>query len=250
MISISGNKNKILIILSSLYNKEIEFFISFNSKVHTIKFQEIDIDYIIDPTQYELEKQILQNDYICIIPCSQYVVEKFHIKYQCNNIHNIVKTLSSLDKLHFGNDYFVHLILNDKMTYLKTSNIGIPATIMTSNSFDFANRFYNLQNWLPFTIEVISKDSLIPNQITVNNIDDLGKALNQIIENDCNANEIFIERNFSNAEHIVITILGNPPLTENLVYIPSGCEIDIDIKKQLISKSIKLFKQLSLKDFS
>lgn len=250
MINISESKNKVLIILSSLYNQEIGFYISFNSKVQTVKCQGIDIDYMIDPTQYELEKQILQNDYICIIPCSQYVFEKTHVKCQSNTIHNVIKTLSLLDKLHFGSDYFVHLLLNDKITYLKTSNIGIPATIMTSDSFDFANRLKNFQEWLPFNIEMTSKDSLIANRIYVNDIDDFDKTLAQIMKNDCNANEIFIEKDFSNAERIVITILGNPPLTENLVYIRDDFKIDTDIQKELINKSIEFFKRFSLKDFA
>lgn len=213
--------------------------------------------YLVDPTRKELELLLQQNNYLCIIPCTQYTLKKkCGHKYKLND-YIISQLLQNLELEFWGCTYISSLILHEKAICSQMS-LGMPKP-------QFISRFHNkpvcdiLKNKkmkVPIVLEPIyANNCLSKEKYTAVSISEADSMISQLFDNDSDIEELCLYGSIGSAEKIVITILGNPPLALSFV-----CEADTDFSEvkavrnqdkytRLLSNSYQLFREYNFRDF-
>lgn len=213
--------------------------------------------YLVDPTRKELELLLQQNNYLCIIPCTQYTLKKkCGHKYKLND-YIISQLLQNLELEFWGCTYISSLILHEKAICSQMS-LGMPKP-------QFISRFHNksvcdiLKNKkmrVPIVLEpVYANNCLSKEKYTAASISEADSMISQLFDNDSDIEEICLYGSIGSEEKIVITILGNPPLALSFV-----CEAVTDFSEvkavrnqdkytRLLSNSYQLFREYNFRDF-
>ena len=249
----SDNMYEILIIFSKTENYQInkETFFNINNSGQCC----YRISYVVDPTRKELELLLQQKSFLCIVPCTQLTIYKRNgHKYQLNN-YMISQLLENLDLEFWGCGYVSSLILHDK-NICSYMSLGItkPHIISRYNYKQLLSE--KTLNKFPIILDPIySINSFSKKKYYANSYDEVKALVYTLFENDSDLEELKLCYNVRAKKNIVVTIIGNPPLSLSLV-----CEYDINFKDgkaicdnhrytNLVSNSQKLFKEYKFRDF-
>lgn len=245
------NKFKVLLIVSKEINKYLAKEFDLSNKNGSIAFADYIIEYIVDPTRWELEAKITDNDYLCIIPCTDLCIEKNEAKVFHVFSYNVCEVLEKNNINYFGNKYITNLILNETVSCLKLSEFELPTEICTKYSFSHGDKFRTIFNNSYCTIEPLyHKDLISFEKYPVNPNDNINEKLSEVFHLHPNVDELIIYKHFSQYNEIVISIIGNPPYSNTLIYTTKDLLEDSANTDNLLIESYRLFEIYSLKDFA
>lgn len=242
---------KVLLIVSKGINNYLAEKFDLSNKNGSILFSNYIIEYIVDPTRWELETKITNNDYLCIIPCTDFCIEESKSNVYHVFSYNVFEVLEKYNIKYFGNKYITNLILNEPISYLKSSEFGLPTQICTKYSFSHGCNFRTIFNNSYCTIEPLyHKDLISFEKYLVNPNDNINEKLSEIFNIHPYADELIIYKHLSQYHEIVISIIGTPPHSNTLIYTtPDLLENSINTDN-LLTESYRLFEIYSLRDFA
>lgn len=214
------------------------------------------LDILVDPSRKELEYALINNKYLCIIPLSDYSLEReTDDRYQVYN-YNVRNLLQNYNLKFWGSSYSTNLMLGDKAATLSLSKFQPLLKVFSRYNFDFIEHdITTLQKNLPITLipqfhnKYISKRKHI-----AYSIENVIHYLKQAFDCDPILDEIVALGRTNYRDSIFITIIGNPPLSMHFVYksmIPINTDENTSDTQyaQLISESYRLFRLYKFKDF-
>lgn len=245
------NKHKVLLILSKEINDYLRQVLDLSTKNGYINFSNYTIEYIVDPSRRELETRIINNTYLCIIPCTNFCVEKNEEEVYCIYPYNVCEFLEKSNINYFGNKYITNLLLNDNISYLKTSKFGLPAQLCTRYNFYHRGNFKTAFDNSYCIIEpVYYKGCISFKKYLVSPNNNINEKLSQVFNTHPKADEVIVYKHFPRYHEIVISIIGNPPYSNTLIYTSSDLSKDSINIDNLLIESYRLFEIYSLKDFA
>lgn len=221
------------------------------------RFAYIKFTYLMDPTRQELELLLQRNKYLCIIPCTQYTLMK-KCGHKCKlNDYMISQLLQNLDLEFWGCTYIPSLILHEKAICSQMS-LGMPKPQFISK---FQNKsvcdiFKSKKLKTPIALEPIYANNYLSSEkYMANSMSEADSMISQLFDSDSDIEELCLYESIDSKEKIIITILGNPPLS--LYFI---CEATPDLSEiktvseqdkytRLLSNSYRLFSEYNFRDF-
>lgn len=250
-------KNNVLVILSEMNNIHVDFANVLKTQIESSSYRNLKFHCLTDPSKKDIELFLQENKCVCIVPSSPFAVmgsDGGVYKARKFNIHRLMRTLG-LD--FFGCDYIAGLMLNDKAECLKLSGLNPTVRVVTR---------YNFNHNLLYETDSINCTSLMLTPYSLGSYHEMRKykvcdtkdacqAISEIFINDSEVDEILVQMSANHNENIIITILGNPPLSIDFVCkslesseIEQLLDYNEDIS-ELIAKSYELFNFYSLRDF-
>ena len=220
-------------------------------------FPYLEFTYLIDPKRKELELSLQQNNYLCIIPCTQYtVMEEYHHKYKLNN-YVVSQLLQNLNLEFWGCSYISTLILHEK-AICSQMTLGIPKPLFITkyNYKSVCNLLKEQKVKTPIILEPVYANNYLPvDNYKVNSVSEADALISEIFNSDLEINELYLYETISSTERIIITIIGNPPLSFDFI-----CETSIDFSKikivndknkytRILSNSYHIFSEYNFRDF-
>ena len=238
-----------LLIISTKYNsisgcapvEELQMQIDYLQKFN------LNIQLLLDPTQYELEKILLKNDF-----SSAYTTTMFSYHKETNYIlpydYNIIQILEYYKVNVIGSDMFSQLFVNDKYLCGHKSGIAPQSWLITRN-----NPFVDSGMNIPFPV-ILKPNNLsgscgVDQNSIVHNMSEFYKHIDFLFARFPQINEIIAEKFITKATEYTISVLGNGnnkvfsitkliyPDTENHVY--SECEKNLPIEKRSLTYSLE-----------
>lgn len=247
----SINNCKVLLIISKQFNNKLEKTFDFSIKNSYINFSNYTIEYIVDPSRQELERKIIENEYLCIIPCTTFCVKKIEAGILQTYSYNVCELLQKNNIDYFGNKYITNLILNDKISYLKTSEYGLPSQICTRYNFFHNYQFETLLESSSCILEpIFYKDCISSEKYIVNATDSISETILRIFTTQTKAEEIMLYKYFPHEHEIIVSVIGNPPYSNTLIYTSDNLQKENISLADLLIESHRLFEIYSLKDFA
>lgn len=246
---------EVLLIFSQISTPEFD-----TDLIHIIDAEQsfcLKFTYLMDPTRKELELLLQRNKYLCIIPCTQYTLKKKDGHKYILNDYIISQLLQNLEMEFWGCTYIPSLILHEKAICSQMS-LGMPKP-------QFISRFHNksvcdiLKNKevkFPIVLEpVYTNNCLSKEKYTAASISEADSKISRLFNNDSDIEELCLYESIGSKEKIVITIMGNPPLSLSFV-----CEANADFSEiksvseqdkytRLLSNSYRLFNEYNFRDF-
>ncbi len=211
----------------------------------------------MDPTRKELELLLRRNKYLCIIPCTQYtLMKKYGHKYKLND-YIISQLLQNLELEFWGCTYIPSLILHEKAICSQMA-LGIPKPRFISrfNNKSVCDILKNDEVKNPIVLEPIyANNYLSKEKYTADSMSEADSMISQLFNSDSDIEELCLYESISSKEKIIITIIGNPPLSLSFV---SEASLDLSevktVSKQdkytrLLSNSYRLFSEYNFRDF-
>ena len=213
----------------------------------------IEFYFLTDPSREELELNLLENKYACIIPCTLYSLKLVRDeKYVLHNF-NIVQSLQSLNSNFFGSDYLISMVLGDKAAYLKSSKLSPPLCILTRYMYENRKDISWPSKFYPITVAPLySSASVATKRYKASTPHEAHSIVSSLFNHDVDINEVLIINDISNDCDFIevnIIIIGNPPFSIELIYSHSSTNKNNEYSK-LVAKSYELFNQYSIKDFA
>lgn len=232
-------KAKILLILSKDNCKCYE---KIKKMLSSIKDNKIHLDYIIDPSRAQLERIIIKNNYICIIPFSQCCCSNMMDKQ-----YNVISLLDDIDVNYFGTDFIRHLMLNDKFAFMKQTGIGIPTKIVNQYNYTYISK-------LTFPVKAILKN-IRPYVKKNNKIFIINSKLEYDTVMRCiwdyNVEEVALQQTFHDFKKVTVTMIGNPPYVFFCINADSkNSEVEDSVLLGIKKQSYKLFTTFSFRDYA
>lgn len=198
-----------LLIISTKYNS-----ISGCAPVEELQMQ---IDYLkkyniyiwllLDPTQYELEKILLENDFSCA-----YTTTMFSYRKETNHVlpynYNIIQILEYYKVEVIGSDMFSQLFVNDKFLCGNKSGIAPQNWLITRNNKS-ANFGLDIQFPVILKPNSMSGSCGIDQNNIVYDMTELHSQMKRLFKQFPQLNEIVAEKYISGATEYTISVLGN-----------------------------------------
>ena len=192
----------------------------------------VDFTVLILPTRRELEQQLFNHKFDCVIPLISsdkvfdydllYILEI----YKCNI---------------FGNSWLNNLIINDKPTVLKQSHTKSKFEIWTR--YNYAQKIENISaDDYPLLIEYTNDN--IEEASLVNDPKKLSQLVDNALATEYETEEIIVWKKYIFDSFIDISIWGNMPYTFEIV---SNNSIDTD---RMILQAYELFNSLALENYA
>jgi len=250
-------KYNVLIILSEINNTGTHFTDYLESQIRMTDHRYLEFHYLTDPSKKDIVSFLQKNECVCIIPSSPFAVMGMDGGIFKAKKYNIPKLLRTLGFDFIGCDYITGLMLSDKAEFLKLSGLNPTVRIVTRHNLD--------DNFLYQTDSKSEKSIILSPYSSENPIgmrkyitcpaNEARQAINKLFVNDSAIDEIMVQTNVNCKNNIVITIIGNPPLSIDFTYkssengkIEQLADYDDDIS-ELITRSHELFNFYMLRDF-
>lgn len=247
-----ANTNKVLLIVSNEYNKYLNQELDLSLKSGYINLSNYTIEYIVDPSRQELEKKLIETEYVCVIPCTLYCLKIVNAEIYQTFSFNVCDLLNKKNVDFLGNNYITNLILNDKISYLKTSKYGLPSKILTRYQFlnNHELKTLSLFDDLPCIIEPLYyKDYISSKKYLINTRDNVIEKITQIFHTHIESEELIVYKYIPHVNEIVVSIIGTPPYSNTLIYMSNSQENNFSVDKLLV-ESYRLFELYAFKDFA
>jgi len=245
------SKQKILIILSHQnYNNSGEL-VGILDKINSIDGDILTYTCLVDPPQKEIEHLLYSEDYLCVIPCAQYsLLDAFTNKNQIHGF-NIIQLLQRLKTPYVGSDYISNILVNDKATSLKASNMNPPMCVITEYSFTRNCEFEHFSD-SEFSISI--EPAYENNYALPSNSEEVHKEwseanehISTIFQENQNISEILIKGSPKKQRKYCVTLIGSPPNSLELIceisFDQLNSQIDQNTSSPLFSKAVELFNR-------
>lgn len=254
-MDMSGKQYKILLIFSRIGHSDfVDYTINtIESEIHPyLKFT-----YLVDPSRNDLERLLQENEYLCIIPCTQYTLLKAeNHKYKLNS-YIISKLLQDLNLNFEGCTYIPNLILHEK-TICSQMSLGIPQPQIITKFNYLSSTASPVERNIkcPILLDPVYINNYISTEkILAHSTFEANEIIRRIFDNDLDVEEICLYEAINLTKNVVVTIMGNPPLSISLVYEYSLEISDGNIVKdtaqymELLTNSYQLFSEYNFRDF-
>lgn len=248
---------KVLIILSEINTSWVSADIDLATYITSLHHPYIEFDCLVDPSRKELEYQLHNNNYLCIIPCTPYSLQQqYNEKFELDDF-NIIHLLENLNLNFFGCNYITNLMLNDRAAYLKSSEKSLPLKILTRYNYEDYLQSNNLkEDFFPAIIDPLYNKNFIATQkYKAQSLKDAFCIVSNLFNNDQDMDEVLIQKNMYYDKEVTVNILGNPPQSIDLIFDTTlnSKENTLEFKNefhQIIAKSYELFNHYSIRDFA
>lgn len=238
-----------LLIISTKYNsisgcapvEELQMQIDYLQKFN------LNVQLLLDPTQYELEKFLLENDLSCV-----YTTTMFSYRKETNYIlpynYNIIQILEYYKVDVIGSDMFSQLFVNDKYLCGNKSGIAPQSWLITRNNRPVDSGL-NLQFPVILKPNNMSGSCGINQNSIVHNMSEFHTHIDCLFARFPQINEIIVERYITEATEYTISVLGNGSnkvfsitklvYTDSKNHVYSENEKNLPIEKRGINYSLE-----------
>jgi len=220
MRDLENSKRKVLIVFSKTNSDTSQLESNEGYGTNLISNEYLEFDFLVDPSRDALELSLQDNVYSCIIPCTSHSLRvELNDKYMMYDF-NILRVLNNRELDYCGNTYLKDIMLADQSACLLQSKIGIPQKIITryQNSSRQSN-LKSLKNHLPLLLTPsYSKMVVSRHYWQADSVETAERIISDLFEKDELVDEILVCGHTRCDTRIIVTIIGNPPLSVEFVY--------------------------------
>jgi len=199
-----------LLIIGTKKNNSVE---RLYEQIDYLESHSIRCKLLTDPTQYELELEILQNDYDCIYANAKECFERINGEYISMN-YDIIKVLDYRKAHYIGSDYLTHLLINDKFTSNNKTGLEIYHVIISRRAFLHDKSYLKkVAGNLEYPL-IVKPNSLygslgIDKNSIVNSQEELEIQITKLFDRFNDIHELLVEKYLPNATEYTVSVLGN-----------------------------------------
>ena len=211
--------------------KEKILILDINSQLKQMKWENLNIFILTDPSIEEIEKVIIDNSFSCIIPLDSKIKNRNNITY------DLLKLLEIFNTRYFGNSYLKNIVVREKAAFLKQTGLQIASELWLKTNRE---KNYAMLNDSDFPIFITCFDNYNYMSYSKN---ELFLETERLYKNGCNELTIYKKCNFDKFYRVIL--IGNYP---NIIFA-TDCKDKKEIK-YLNEKSKELFYKFKFSDFA
>jgi D-alanine-D-alanine ligase-like ATP-grasp enzyme len=274
-----GNGYRLLIVSSELERVDATPRRVLLRQVKALQSRGIVCDFVMDPTQEQLECQLVENRYDAIIPIIHYSGGSTKTSDTLRENYSIPLLLEQLREPIVGCSHYVQLLTMDKTVSLQRSGCGVPGVLVTRRMFDRGDLPDLASDSLSFPLFIkpnglCASLGIGPDSV-VSSWEAAIRRIGQVFGNYPDVAECRIEKHMSSFRQFTVGIVGNGPAfvtsIVELVY-PDGMPRiydrenkethisrrpiqyqvveNVGLKRELEFYATRVFAQLGMRDYA
>ncbi|MCG7537928.1 pyridoxal-dependent decarboxylase [Pseudoalteromonas sp. OOF1S-7] len=249
--------HRVLIILSRLEfdtDSEVKYL---KDAVESIDGKWLSFKCIIDPSKKEVEETIYSENFLCVIPCSQYSIGGVYEEDIKTNQFNIIQLLEILEAPYFANSYTSNFLANNLIASHNACKISPPTSVLTKDSYLLGRRPNEFSD-TTFSISIEKETACFKTTLKCKDYifeswDKANLFISRIFTCDEPVSEIIIKGIPKEGKRYIVSTMGKEPNNIEIIHhvgSQDNSELDIKTSTLLLRENSKLIELYKLQNYS